>query len=98
MGSRVVSINGRLWVEDPWEPLSDGKEEIQRLWPLASMSAGRIDLVGAPAVYDAGYFLVGEGMFKIRMPMQSGPSTKCENTIRPIQEDVATKNKRRRLP
>lgn len=85
--STLVDIEGRLWAADPWEIMSNGKEEIQRMWPLAARASDYQEVVGQDVRYDPhGFFELKGVVTKIKFAMRYGTETKCEAHVRPLQQ------------
>ena len=85
--STLVNIEGRLWAADPWEIMSNGKEEIQRLWPLAARASDYTEIVGQNVKFDPiGFFEIKGVATRIKFAMRDGTQTKCEAHVRPLEK------------
>lgn len=87
MYSTIRDFKGKLYAVDQWERLTNGKEEIQRRWPLALSTAEHPELVAERVTYEGnGVFRLMDRSFAMRtVRMKRGADTVCEVTIRPIE-------------
>lgn len=86
--STLTEFEGRLYAADPWETLSNGIEEIQRLWPLAAKASDYPEAIGQQLRFDSmGFFELQGGPFKTKFAMRNGTETKCVANMRAIAKE-----------